>query len=72
MNLGIGIGLGLSILFGGKMVLDNQISVGDFVAFNGYMIILQNPISWLPWMVKHTKRFQVAYERLDKFLKMKE
>lgn len=72
MNLGIGIGLGLSILFGGKMVLDNQISVGDFVAFNGYMIILQSPISWLPWMVKHTKKFQVAYERLDKFLKMKE
>ncbi|MCR5145728.1 MAG: ABC transporter ATP-binding protein/permease [Clostridia bacterium] len=72
MNLGIGIGLGLSILFGGKMVLNNQISVGDFVAFNGYMIILQGPITWLPWMFKHTKKFQVAYERLDKFLKMKE
>ena len=72
MNLGIGIGLGLSILFGGKMVLSNQISVGDFVAFNGYMIILQQPIRWIPWMVKHSKRFQVAYERLDKFLKMKE
>lgn len=72
MNLGIGIGLGLSILFGGKMVLNNQISVGDFVAFNGYMIILQQPIRWIPWMVKHSKKFQVAYERLDEFLKMKE
>ena len=72
MNLGIGIGLGLSILFGGKMVINNQISVGDFVAFNGYMIILQQPIRWIPWMVKHAKRFQVAYKRLDEFLKMKE
>ena len=72
MNLGIGIGLGLSILFGGKMVLNNQISVGDFVAFNGYMIILQEPIRWIPWMVKHSKRFQVAYKRLNDFLKMKE
>ena len=72
MNLGIGIGLGLSILFGGKMVLENQITVGDFVAFNGYMMILQDPIRWIPWMVKHSKKFQVAYERLDKFLKMKE
>lgn len=72
MNLGIGIGIGLSILFGGKMVINNQISVGDFVAFNGYMLILQSPISWIPWMVKHTKKFQVAYNRLDDFLKMQE
>ena len=72
MNLGIGIGLGLSILFGSKMVLNNEISVGDFIAFNGYMIILQQPIRWIPWMVKHFKRFQVAYKRLDDFLKMEE
>lgn len=72
MNLGIGIGLGLSILFGGNMVLNNQITVGDFVAFNGYMIILQQPIRWIPWMVKHLKRFQVAYKRLNDFLNMKE
>lgn len=72
MNLGIGIGLGLSILFGSKMVLNNEISVGDFIAFNGYMIILQQPIRWIPWMVKHYKRFQVAYRRLDDFLKMEE
>ena len=72
MNMGVGIGIGLSILFGGKMVLENQITVGDFVAFNGYMIILQDPIRWIPWMVKHSKKFQVAYERLDNFLKMRE
>lgn len=72
MNLGIGIGLGLSILFGSQMVLNNSISVGDFVAFNGYMLILQEPIRWIPWMVKHFKRYQVAYKRLDDFLKMKE
>ncbi len=72
MNLGIGLGLGLSILFGSKMVLNGEISVGDFVAFNGYMLILQQPIRWIPWMVKHFKRFQVAYKRLDDFMKMDE
>ena len=72
MNLGIGIGMGVSILFGSKMVLNGEISVGDFVAFNGYMLILQDPIRWIPWMIKHFKRFQVAYDRLDDFLKMKE
>lgn len=72
MNLGIGIGMGLSILFGSKMVLNSEISVGDFVAFNGYMLVLQDPIRWIPWVVKHLKRFQVAYKRLDGFLKLKE
>ena len=72
MNLGIGIGMGLSILFGSKMVLNGDISVGDFVAFNGYMLVLQDPIRWIPWVVKHIKRFQVAYKRLDKFLNLKE
>ena len=72
MNLGIGIGLGLSVLFGSQMVLNNVITIGDFVAFNGYMLILQEPIRWIPWMVKHFKRYQVAYKRLDDFLKMKE
>ena len=72
MNLGIGIGMGLSILFGSKMVLNGEISVGDFVAFNGYMLVLQDPIRWIPWMVKHFKRFQVAYKRLDDFLNLKE
>ena len=72
MNLGIGIGLGLSILFGSKMVLNRQISVGDFVAFNGYMLILQGPIRWIPWMMKHYKKYQVSYKRLDGFFNMKE
>jgi len=72
MNLGIGIGMGLSILFGSKMVLNGEISVGDFVAFNGYMLVLQDPIRWIPWMVKHLKRFQVSFKRLDDFLNLKE
>lgn len=72
MNLGIGIGMGLSILFGSKMVLNGEISVGDFVAFNGYMLVLQDPIRWIPWMVKHLKRFQVSFRRLDDFLNLKE
>jgi ATP-binding cassette subfamily B protein len=54
------------------MVLSGEISVGDFVAFNGYMLILQDPIRWIPWMVKHAKRFQVAFDRLNNFMKLKE
>ncbi len=71
-NMGIGLGMGMAILFGSNMVLNNQITVGDFVAFNGYMLILQQPIRWIPWMIKHFKKYQVSYKRLDDMFKMKE
>lgn len=72
MHMGIGLGIGLSVLFGSRMVLDNQITVGDFVAFNGYMLILQQPIRWIPWLIKHFKKYQVSHKRLDNMFKMKE
>ena len=71
-NLGIAIGTGLSILYGSNLVLNKVITVGNFVEFNGYMILLQAPIMWLPWIIKHCKKVQVAYNRLDKMFKLKE
>ena len=71
-HIGIGLGIGLSILFGSSMILSNEISIGDFVAFNGYMVILQAPIRWIPWLIKHFKKYQIAHERLDNMFQMKE
>lgn len=71
-NLGIGLGTGLSILYGSNLVLNNVISLGDFVAFNGYMLLLQSPIMWIPWILKHMKKVQVSYDRLDKMFNLKE
>lgn len=71
-NLGVGIGTGLSILYGSSLVLNNIISLGDFVAFNGYMLLLQSPIMWIPWVLKNIKKVQVSYKRLDKMFNLKE
>lgn len=71
-NLGLGISAGLSIIMGGKMVLDGTITTGDFIAFNGYMIILRDPIWWLPWLIKHFKKVQISYKKLDNMFKLAE
>ena len=71
-NLGFGISAGLSIIYGGKLVLSGEITTGDFVAFNGYMIILRDPIRWMPWLIKHFKKAQVSYNRLDKMFNLSE
>ncbi len=72
VNLGMGIGAGISILYGSQLVLNNIISVGDFVAFNGYILLLHAPIRWIPWIIKHIKKVQVSYKRLDKMFKLEE
>ena len=68
----MGIGAGLSILYGGRLVLNGEISTGDFVAFNGYILLLHAPIMWIPWAIKHIKKVQVSYKRLDKMFKLEE
>lgn len=71
-SIGLGIGAGLSIIFGGQMVLDGTITTGDFIAFNGYMLMLRGPIWWLPWLIKHVKKIQISYKKLDNMFKLTE
>lgn len=71
VDLGLGIGAGLSILFGGKMVIEGLISTGNFVTFNGYILLLNSPIRWIPWLIKHYQKIQVSYKRLDKMFNLK-
>lgn len=71
-ELGLGIAAGISIIFGGKLVLNGTITTGDFIAFNGYLLILANPIRWLPWIIKHSKKAKISYEKLDTFFNLPE
>ena len=70
--IGIGFSIGLFILFGSKDVLNNQISVGDFVAVNGYLVLMASPICWVPWVMKHCKKVKVSYNRLNTYFNLPE
>lgn len=72
VHLGLGIGTGLSILYGGHLVLNGEITTGDFVAFNSYILLLHAPIRWIPWSIKHLKKVQVSYKRLQKMFDLEE
>ena len=66
LNIGFGLCYGISLLYGSKLVLDGVITVGDFVAFNGYIGLFVGPVSWLPSVISRYKRAQLSYYRLDK------
>lgn len=55
---------GLTILYGSKLVLNNTITIGEFVAFNGYIGMFLSPIMWLPGLIAKFKRAQISYKRL--------
>jgi ATP-binding cassette subfamily B multidrug efflux pump len=41
----------LILWFGGQMVLDGSMSLGELVAFNSYLVILGEPVRMLTWLV---------------------
>lgn len=61
---------GITILYGSKLVIDKVITIGDFVAFNGYINMFLTPIHWLPGMISKFERAQISYNRLDKVFKL--
>lgn len=70
INIGFGLCYGITILFGSHLVLQNNITLGDFIAFNGYIGLFYGPVSWLPGIISRYKRAQISYHRLDKLFSL--
>ena len=50
-NLLVYLGLILVLWFGGQMVLQGEMTIGELVAFNSYMLMLGGPVGQLTWLV---------------------
>lgn len=72
VSFGFGIAYAISLLYGSNLVLKNEISIGDLIAFNGYLAILEAPVTWIPWLLGRAKKFKVSFDRLDKIFKLPE
>ncbi len=68
-NLLIAIGTILILWFGGRMVLQGSLTIGELVAFNSYMLMLAAPAQQLTWVVniagEAVAGVQRAFEVLD-------
>lgn len=70
LNICFGICYSISLLYGSKLVLDGKITVGELVAFNGYIALFVGPIKWLPQLISRFKRAQISYKRLEKIYEL--
>ena len=68
-NFLIAAGTMLILWFGGRMVLNGELTIGELVAFNSYVLMLGMPAQQLTWLVNAAGEaiagVQRAYEILD-------
>jgi ATP-binding cassette, subfamily B, multidrug efflux pump len=65
----LGVSMVITLLAGGRLVLRHQIDVGDFTAFNTYMILLTFPIIAVGWVINLFQRGTASIKRIDEILR---
>ena len=64
----LGLAIVLVLWLGGREVLHNRITVGDFVAFNTYMVQLTWPIIALGWVINIFQRGTASLGRIHQLM----
>ena len=57
------------VIYGGRLVIEGEISIGDFVAFNGYLTLLAWPMMAAGWVINFAQRGRASMERINKLLR---
>ncbi|MFB0518509.1 MAG: ABC transporter ATP-binding protein, partial [Acidobacteriota bacterium] len=66
-----GMGMLIVLWLGGKAVIVNRITLGEFVAFNGYLIMLVWPMTALGWVLNLFQRGATSMGRISHILQQK-
>lgn len=72
INIGIGISYTIAIAWGADLVFKEIMTVGNVVAFIGYLTLLDLPMRFIPWVISRYDELKVSIARLDKMFKLPE
>lgn len=56
------------IVFGGYLVIQGKMTLGDLVAFNGYLWMLNQPMRMSGWLINDVQRFNAACVKIRQML----
>jgi ATP-binding cassette, subfamily B, multidrug efflux pump len=62
-NLLVAISTILILWFGGQMVIHNQLTIGELVAFNSYLLLFAQPAQQLSWLVNQAGEAAAGVKR---------
>ena len=68
VSLTFGIVFSIFLVAGGSMVAKNKVSLGDFVSFNTYLVLIMTPIGNIGKIVDRWQRGVTSMKRIDKIL----
>jgi ATP-binding cassette subfamily B protein len=66
-----GISFMISLILGSNMVKNNIITLGDFIAFNGYLTMIVKPITSIGRVINIIQKGIASYKRLDRIFQVK-
>ena len=64
VTVAFGISYVISLIYGGHMVMNGQMGLGDLVAFQGYLTLIQMPVVSLGRIINMIQRGLASYKRL--------
>src|SRR6201994_4172580 len=67
----LGLAMAITLLVGGHEVIAHRISIGNFVAFNTYMVMMTWPVIALGWVVNLWQRGTASVIRIEELLSEK-
>ena len=65
LTLTVGLAAMISLWVGGEAVIAKEMSLGSFVAFNGYLLMLSWPMMGIGFIVNLTQKGQAAMSRIQ-------
>lgn len=69
-NLLVGLSTLLILWFGGNMVMHGQLTLGELVAFNSYVLMLSGPAQQISWLVNSAGETSAGLQRTFEVLDM--
>ncbi len=63
VSLFFGISFSVSLIYGSQLVLNQSISLGDFVAFNGYLTLIVNPVQSVARIINMVQKGLASWKR---------
>jgi len=68
VTLLFGVSFSIGLIYGSRLVLAGTISLGDFVAFNGYLALVVHPVQSVARIINMLQRGNASWKRFRKIL----
>ncbi len=65
VQMAFGVVFSVFLVWGGSMVMDSRLTVGQYVAFNSYLLLIIEPVNTISRLVQVWQKGMVSMRRLD-------